>query len=94
VNVLAEIFDKEARIVGGHWAVELFGFLDDWDVSGKRLVRHSLHADGAAAELLCSAIMWRRYLYGEKLFKEKWYEVGKKERIDKRILDHFYETCK
>ncbi len=94
VNVLAEIFDKDARTVGDHWVVELFGFLDDWDVSGKRLVWHSRYADGAAAELLCSAIMWRRYLYGEKLFKEKWYEVGKKEKIDKRILDHFYETSK
>jgi hypothetical protein len=94
VNALAEIFDKEARTVGDHWVVELFGFLDDWDVSGKRLVRHSGYSDGAASELLCSAIMWRRYLYGEKIFKEKWYEVGKKEKIEKRILDHFYETCK
>ena len=94
VNVLAEIFDKEAGFVGDHWVVELFGFLDDWDVSGKRLVRHSGYADGAAAESLCSAIMWRRYLYGKKIFKENWYKVGKKEKIEKRILDHFYETCK
>ena len=94
INVLAEIFDKDARTVGDHWVVELFGFLDDWDVSGRRLVRHSVYSDGAASELLCSAIMWRRYLYGEKIFKEKWYEVGEKERIEKRILDHFHETCK
>jgi hypothetical protein len=92
LNVFAEIFDEQ--VLRDFWVVELFGFLDDWDVSGKRLVRHSRYSDGAASELLCSAIMWRRYLYGEKIFKEKWYQVGKKEKIEKRILDHFYETCK
>jgi hypothetical protein len=94
LNVLAKVFDKEARATGDHWVVELFGFLDDWDVSGKRLARHSGYSDGASAEILCSAIMWRRYIYGEKTFKQKWYEVGKKEKIEKHILDLFYERCK
>jgi hypothetical protein len=92
LNVLAEIFDKE--VLRDHWVIELLGFLDDWDVSGKRLVKLSGYSDGAASEVLCSAIMWRRYLYGEKIFKQKWYEIGKKERIKKNILDYFYETCK
>ena len=77
LNILATNFDK--MITGDDSTVELFGFLDDWDVSGVRLVRHAAHADFAGAELLCSAIMWRRYLYGEKNFKDIWYKVGEKE---------------
>jgi hypothetical protein len=92
LNVFAEIFDEE--VLRDFWVIELLGFLDDWDVSGKRLVKISGYSDGAASEVLCSAIMWRRYLYGEKIFKQKWYEIGKEERIKKNILDYFYETCK
>jgi hypothetical protein len=91
LNILATDFDNKAT--GDDSTVELFGFLDDWDVSGVRLVRHAAHADFAGAELLCSAIIWRRYLYGEKTFKDNWYKVGKKEMVDKRRLDYFYETC-
>jgi hypothetical protein len=92
LNVFAEIFDEQ--VLRDFWVIELLGFLDDWDVSGKRLVKISGYSDGAAAEVQCSAIMWRRYLYGEKIFKQKWYEIGKKERIKKEHLDFFYETCK
>jgi len=92
LNVFAEIFDEE--VLRDFWVIELLGFLDDWDVSGKRLVKISGYSDGAASEVLCSAIMWRRYLCGEKIFKQKWYEIGKEERIKKNILDYFYETCK
>lgn len=90
-----ETFDKETNSFGGdHWTVELFGFLDDWDISGVRLVRTAAHADGAGAELLCSALSWRRYLYGETIFKQNWYKFGEKEKIGKPELDHFYEGCK
>ena len=95
LEILANVFDKETNSIGGdHWTVDLFGFLDDWDISGVRLVRSARHADGAGAELLCSAIIWRRYLYGDKIFKQNWYKFGKKEKIDKRKLDHFYDYCK
>jgi len=92
LNILATDFDNKAS--GDHWTVELFGFLDDWEISGVRLVRLAAHSDGAGSELLCSALMWRRYLYGEKNFKDNWYRVGKKEKVDKRRLDNFYETCR
>lgn len=93
LKVLAAVFDKEARATGDHWVIELFGFLDDWDISGVRLVRHAAYSDAAASELLCSALMWRRYLYGEKFFKKNWYTIGNKEKIAQRTLDHFYERC-
>jgi hypothetical protein len=89
-NLIAD-FDKASS---DDFAVELFGFLDDWNVSGVRLVRLAAHADASGAELLCSSIMWRRYLYGEKIFKDNWYSVGKNEKVDKRRLDHFFETCR
>jgi len=91
LKILATDFDNKAT--GDDSTVELFGFLDDWDVSGVRLVRHAAHADAVGAELLCSAIMWRRYLYGEKTFKDNWYKIGEKEKVDKRRLDNIYETC-
>ena len=89
---LAADFDNAAT--GDDFTVELFGFFDDWDVSGVRLVRLAAHADASGAELLCSALMWRRYLYGEKAFKTNWYKIGAKEKIDRRRLDHFYEACR
>jgi hypothetical protein len=91
---LAEVFDREAKSVGDHPVVELFGFLPDWGVSGVRLVRHAAYADASGAETLCSAIMWRRYLHGERDFKEHWYAIGKKERVPLNRLDHFYSKCK
>jgi hypothetical protein len=91
---LVNDFDKEARATGDHATVDLFGYLNDWDTSGVRLVRHAAYSDAVGSELLCSAIVWRRYLYGEKNFKDNWYRVGKKEKVDKRRLDHFYETCR
>jgi hypothetical protein len=88
---LAADFDSAAG--GGDCTVELFGFLDDWEVSGVRLVRLAAHADASGAALLCSSIMWRRYLNGEKAFKEHWYKIGAQEKIDRRRLDLFFETC-
>ncbi len=93
ISILANDFDKEARVAGDHWTVDLFGYLDDWDISGVRLVRHAAYSDAAGSELLCSAIMWRRYLYGEKVFKDNWYGIGEKEKVNRRALDHFYERC-
>lgn len=94
MKILVSDFDKEARAIGDHATVDLFGYLNDWDNFGVRLVRHAAYSDAVGSELLCSAIVWRRYLYGEKNFKNNWYRVGKKEKVDKRRLDHFYETCR
>jgi hypothetical protein len=93
LNILADDFDKEARSMGDHWTVDLFGFMDDWNISGVRLVRHAAYSDAVGAELLCSALMWRRYLFGEKSFSENWYKVGKQEQVVQRKLDNLYETC-
>jgi hypothetical protein len=90
---LAAVFDREARDIGDHPMVELFGFLSDWEVSGIRLVRHAGYADASGAESLCSALMWRRYLYGEQTFKQHWYELGAKEKIPVKRLDDFYAKC-
>lgn len=90
---LAAVFDREAKGIGDHPVVEFFGFLPDWEVSGVRLVRHAGYADASGAETLCSAIMWRRYLYGEQAFKEHLYAIGTKEGIPVRRLDHFYSRC-
>lgn len=94
LQYLATVFDEEARRIGDHVVVELFGFLPDWDVSGVRLVRHAGYSDGASAELLCSALIWRRYLYGENSFLENWKNIGRREGIPQKRLNHFYTACK
>lgn len=93
LKLLAQSFDKDARRVGDHWTVELFGFLNEWEVSGKRLVRHAKYADTVGAEALCSSIMWRRYLYGEKDFKYYWFKIGEEEKVPLKKLKHFYDDC-
>jgi hypothetical protein len=65
IDNLIDCFDKEARKIGDHYTIELFGFLPDWEKSGLCLVRHAKYSDGAASEMLCSAILWRRFFYGE-----------------------------
>jgi len=67
--------------------------LGDWDISGKRLVRHARYSDGAGSELLCSALMWRRFLYGEKDFEMRWDRIGKEENVDAGRLQRFREKC-
>lgn len=93
LKYLAKSFDTEAKKVGDHWTVEIFGFMPDWDVSGRRLVRHSKWADGAASELLCSAIKWRRFLYGEVNFTKNWLRIGKQEKVPKAILEEKIHFC-
>ena len=92
-NLLSS-FDKDARTTGDHYTVELFGFLPDWQQSGRRLVRHAGYSDGAASQLLCSAILWRRFLYGEHEFKNNWFEAGKRESINYKVLQYFYDDCR
>jgi hypothetical protein len=91
LKLLADLYDK--RKVGDHWTVDLFGFLNEWEISGRRLVRHAIHSDASGSELLCSAIIWRRYLYGEKDFKYFWFKIGKEEKVSMERLQHFYDDC-
>ncbi len=94
LQVLADSFDAHARRVGDHLTVELFGFLGDWDVSGLRLVRHSDYADGAAAELLCSAILWRRFIHGNDATEANWKKVLEKEKVNKERSLRLLERCR
>ena len=93
LDVLARSFDRDAKRTGDHWTVELFGFIDDWSIAGRRLVRHAAYSDGAGSELLCSALMWRRYLYGEANFEKNWFRIGKQEKVDDEQLKDKFKYC-
>lgn len=93
LKLLADSYDKEGR-TGDHSTVNLFGFLNEWEISGRRLVRHAkCCSDLVGGEALCSAIWWRRYLYGEKDFKHFWFKIGKEENVSSEKLQHFYGNC-
>ena len=94
LKILVDTFDREAKVVGDHAVVELFGFLSDWEHSGRRLARHAKHSDGAASELLCSALSWRRFLYGEEEFRTNWFKYGRAEAVDESILRSLYKACR
>jgi len=95
LKLLANSYDKDAQSIGDHWTVDLFGFLNEWEISGRRLVRHvKCCSDAIGGEALCSAIMWRRYLYGEKDFKHFWFKIGQEENVSLEKLQHFYDKCR
>jgi hypothetical protein len=83
LRTLLDVFDREARQTGDHLVIELFGFLPDWEQSGRRLARVATYADGAVAELLNSALTWKRFLYGhEKGFREECFKVWAEEHAN------------
>ena len=93
LKLLADSYDKEGR-TSDHSTVNLFGFLNEWEISGRRLVRHAkCCSDLVGGEALCSAIWWRRYLYGEKDFRHFWFKIGKEENVSLEKLQEFYDTC-
>jgi len=93
LKLLADSYDKEGR-TGDHSTVDLFGFLNEWEISGRRLVRHAkCCTEGVGGEALCSAIWWRRYLYGEKDFKYFWFKIGKEENVSLEKLQDYYNNC-
>lgn len=93
LKLLPDSYDREGR-TGDHWTVDLFGFINEWEISGRRLVRHAKCCrDAVGGEALCSAILWRRYLYGEKDFKHFWFKIGKEENVSPEDLQHFYSDC-
>jgi hypothetical protein len=94
LQLLANSYDKDAPSIGDHSTVDLFGFINEWEITGRRLVRHARCCrDAVGGESLCSAIMWRRYLYGEKDFKHFWFKIGKEENVSPEDLQHFYNDC-
>jgi hypothetical protein len=94
LGLLAQTYDREVGVItGDHWVVDIFGFIEEWDVSGRRLVKRASSAQEVGSELLCSAIMWRRYLHGEKDFKDHWFQIGKEEKVSSKKLKYYYDTC-
>ena len=91
---LARSFDADARRTQDHWTVEIFGFIGDWSTAGRRLARHSSYSDGAGTEVLCSALKWRRYLYGEVDFEENWFSIGKQEGVKQDVLQDMFDNCR
>jgi hypothetical protein len=94
LKLLAKSYDAEAQKVGDHWTVDLFGFINEWQISGRRLVRHAkCCSDGVGGETLCDAIAWRCELYGKEDFKYYWFKIGEEEKVSSEILQHFYGSC-
>jgi hypothetical protein len=90
LKLLASSFDKDLS----EFAVDLFGFLNEWQISGRRLIRFAKCChDASGGELLCSAIAWRCYLYGKEDFKRNWFKIGGEEGVSKEILQDFYDSC-
>jgi hypothetical protein len=93
-KALIQSYDKEIGKQADYPAVELFGYMSDWDQTGRRLVQLANRADGSAAECLCSALSWRRFLYGEVSFAESWFRIGKEEKIEAAKLERYYYRCR
>lgn len=68
-------------------------FLNDWHISGRRLVRHAKYSDAVGSEILCDVIWWRCYLFGKEDFKRFWFKIGKEENVSLEILQDFYDSC-
>jgi hypothetical protein len=94
LTLLADSYDKEAHKVGDHWTVELFGFINEWEISGRRLVRHAkCCSDAVGGEALCDAIAWRCELFGKENFRHFWFKIGEEENVSLEILQDFYDSC-
>lgn len=94
LTLLADSYDKEAHKTGDHWTVELFGFINEWHISGRRLVRHAkCCSDAVSGELLCSTIAWRCEHFGKEDFRRFWFKIGKEEKVSLEKLQWFYDSC-
>lgn len=94
LTLLADSYDKEAHKIADHWTVDLFGFINEWQISGRRLVRHAkCCSDAVSGELLCSAIAWRCDLFGKEDFRHFWFKIVEEEKVSLEILQDFYDSC-
>jgi hypothetical protein len=90
---LADSYDKDVQRTGSEFAVELFGFINEWHISGRRLVRHAKYSDAVGSEILCDAIAWRCDHFGKEDFKHFWFKIGKEEKVSLEKLQFFYDSC-
>jgi hypothetical protein len=91
---LADSFDKDVQRTYSECIVDLFGFINEWEISGRRLVRFAkCCSDGVGGETLCDAIAWRRENFGKENFKHFWFKIGKEENVSLEKLQDFYESC-
>ena len=89
LTLLADSYDKEAHKIGDHWTVELFGFINEWEISGRRLVRHvKCCSDAVSGELLGSTIAWRCEHFGKEDFRRFWFKIGKEEEVSLKKLQY------
>ena len=55
--------------------VTVFGYIDEWDRTIRRLKQHDKVADGAGAEVLHAAIQTRKRIYGADRFEAAWNRI-------------------
>jgi hypothetical protein len=76
-------FDDLGQDPGDSLLIELFGFLPDWEKTGRRLARATAHSDGHGAEVLSAAFEWKRFLYGKSPgFSSTCRKVAVEEHVD------------
>ena len=94
LKLLADSFDKDVKRTRSEDIIDLFGFIDEWQISGRRLIRFAkCCSDGVGGETLCDAIAWRCDLFGKEDFKRFWFKIGKEEDVSLKKLQYFYDSC-
>ncbi len=94
LKLLAESFDKDVKRTYSEFIVDLFGFINEWEISGRRLIQFAKCChDAAGGETLCDAIAWRCELYGKENFKRYWFKIGEEEKVSSELLHEFYDDC-
>ena len=73
--------------------IEFLGFVENWDLAGRKLLSLLKSSDGSKSQMICSALAWKRGLYGEVSFKTNYFRIGKEVGLGKKVLNIFYEDC-
>lgn len=94
LKLLANYFDKDIEKNCSEGIIDCFGFINEWEISGRRLVRFAKCChDGIGGETLCDAIAWRCELFGKEDFKRYWFKIGEEEKVSSELLHEFYDDC-
>lgn len=94
LKLLADYFDKDVALNCSEGIVDCFGFINEWEISGRRLVRFAKCChDAIGGETLCDAIAWRCELFGKEDFKRHWFKIGEEEKVSPELLQEFYNDC-
>jgi len=76
----ADAIDQETGSSRPDVVVSLFGFLPDWDQTGRRLLRYRKYSDAHASEMVAAALEWKRFLFGRNPdYREKCLEAARLE---------------